>query len=163
MIETFITALEKLLNVVNSKQRLIVLVIVTLLFSTVFLAYNYLQTQEVINELSSPRVERVTDMCYQQRIRRTTRIVGVQFPLPEYLIERGVEQNLSALVIPKEITLKEFQFLCTSLINEILDPKVEMGLLQRNPEWKRKLQEFYNNQLGEKSNPEPLREPTKRP
>lgn len=159
IVNTVVGAIERLLVAVGTVQRLFFLVALTLLFSTIFLGYKVIESQEVLRELSSPKVERVGSFCYQQRVRRDTRIIGIQFPIPDYLIEKGVEQNLSALVIPKgSISQKEFDFYCKSLINEILDPGVELNLLRANPAWESKLKIFYQNL--DKTTPKiPLREP----
>ena len=100
---------------------------------------------QVISEIISPRIERVGGFCYQQRVRLDSRIVAIQFPIPDYLIKQGVTQNLSALVIKETPSPEKFNALCKGLVDEILDPGVELNLLQSNPQWRVKLREFYEN------------------
>lgn len=136
-------ALEKLLTIINSTRRLLFLGILTLLFFTGFLAHQLLQSQELISEIMSPNIERVGGYCYQQRIRLNARIVGIQFPIPEALLREGVTQNLSALLLSDEPDQAKFNRLCKGLIDEILDPGVELDLLKSNPEWQQRLLDFY--------------------
>lgn len=145
LIETIITAIERLLTVVHSTRRLLFLACLTLMLICCFLIYQLTQSQEVISELISPRIERVGDWCYQQRIRLDSRIVAIQFPVPDYLVKSGVEQNVSALVVRRNLNSQEFSQLCKGLVDEILDPGVELKLLQSNPQWKQRLQEFYKD------------------
>lgn len=147
--ETFlhaiVSSIEKLLNIVNSTRRLLFLGCLCLLFFSSFLAYQLVQSQELISEIISPKIERVGGFCYQQRIRLNSRIVAIQFPIPDYLIKQGVTQNLSALLVKDTPSTEEFNRLCKGLVDEILDPGVELNLLQSNPDWKKKLQDFYQN------------------
>lgn len=145
LINSIISAIERLLNVVNSTRRLLFLACLSLLLVCLFLVYQLARSQEVISELISPRIERVGDWCYQQRIRLDSRIVAIQFPVPDTLIKLGVEQNVSALVLRKTLNAQEFNSLCKALVDEILDPGVELRLLQSNPQWKQRLQDFYEN------------------
>jgi hypothetical protein len=145
LIYAIINGIERLLSVVNSTRKLLFLACILLLFFSSFLGYQLVKSQEVLSEIMSPRIERVGGFCYQQRVRLDSRIVGIQFPIPDYLIDQGVSQNLSALVLKRNLTAKEFDKLCKGLIDEILDPGVELRLLQSNPEWKEKLQDFYKN------------------
>lgn len=157
ILNTIITAIERLLNVVNSTRKLLLLACLTMLFGLCFLTYQLSRSQEVISELISPRIERVGGWCYQQRIRLDSRIVAIQFPIPDALIKQGVEQNLSALVLRKSITPAEYDKLCNDLVEEILDPGVELSLLQSNPKWKQRLQDFYNG-LNNPVPPPPIKE-----
>jgi hypothetical protein len=145
LINSIISAIERLLTVVHSTRRLLFLVCLTLMLICCFLIYQLTRSQEVIGELISPRIERVGDWCYQQRVRLDSRIVAIQFPIPDYLIKLGVEQNVSALVVRKNLNPQEFSQLCKGLVDEILDPGVELRLLQSNPQWKQRLQEFYKD------------------
>lgn len=151
-----ISAIERLLNVVHSTRRLLFLACLSLLLVCLFLIYQLARSQELISELVSPRIERVGEFCYQQRVRLDSRIVGIQFPIPDYLIKQGVSQNVSALVIKTVPTQSEFNSLCKGLVQEILDPGVELRLLQSNPDWKQRLQEFY--QSLDKPTPKILKE-----
>lgn len=143
MIEPFIHLIERLLTVVNSTKKLMILIILALLGAVIFLTYQVIVTQEVINEFSAPRVERIGSVCYQQRVRRLNRIIAIQFPITPKLIELGVEQNLSGFVISKIPTTKVFNEICSALVDIILDPEIETQLLQNNPQWKKRLQEYY--------------------
>lgn len=145
IINAVITAIEKLLNVVNSTRKLLFLACLSLLLFCGFLGYQLVRSQEVISEIISPRIERVGGFCYQQRVRLDSRIVAIQFPIPDYLIKQGVTQNLSALVIKETPSPEKFNALCKGLVDEILDPGVELNLLQSNPQWRVKLREFYEN------------------
>lgn len=157
IINSVITAVERLLNVVNSTRRLLFLTCLSLLLVCLFLIYQLSRSQEVISELISPRIERVGDWCYQQRIRLDSRIVAIQFPVPDSLIKLGVEQNVSALLVRKTLNAQEFNTLCRGLVEEILDPGVELRLLQGNPQWKQRLQQFYDN-LDKPEPQNPLKE-----
>ena len=136
-----------------------ILIILALLGAVIFLTYQVIVTQEVINEFSAPRVERVGSVCYQQRVRRLTRIIAIQFPIPPKLIDKGVEQNLSGFVTSKIPNTAEFNELCAELVKVILDPDVETQLLQTNPEWKKRLQEYYKGLDKDNSVPHRLLKP----
>ena len=123
-----------------------------------FLTYQLTKSQDIISELISPRIERVSGWCYQQKIRLDSRIVAIQFPVPDALIKLGVEQNVSALLVRKNLSPAEYKALCDGLVEEILDPGVELNLLQSNPTWKARLQEFYNNLNNSQQPPAPLKE-----
>lgn len=145
IINSVISAIERLLTVVNSTRKLLLLACLTLLLMLSFLVYQLAKSQELVSELVFPKIERVGGWCYQQRVRRDSRIVAIQFPVPENLLKLGVEQHVSALVVKKNLTSAEFNLLCVGLVEEILDPNVEFNLLQSNPKWKQKLQDFYKN------------------
>jgi len=145
IINALVGGVEKLLNVVNSKRRLLFLACLTLLAICTLLAYQLVLSQEVISEFTSPRIERVSGWCYQQRIRRDRRIVAIQFPIPDLLIPKGITQSLVAFVFTKPINQLQFDELCNSLINEVFDPQPKLKLLRSNPEWKVRLQDFYRN------------------
>lgn len=145
IINTVISGIERLLVVVNSGRRLLFLSCLTLLVICSFLVYQLARSQDVIAEFTAPRIERVSGWCYQQRVRRDRRIAAIQFPIPQYLIEAGVTQNVVAFVFEKQVNQSEFDKLCSGLIDEVFDPQSKIKLLQSNPQWKKKLQDFYIN------------------
>lgn len=148
IINAVISAIERLLTAVNSKKRLLILSYLSLIVICGFLVFQLSRSQDIIAEFTSPRIEQVSGWCYQQKVRRNRRIVAIQFPVPEHLIEKGVLQNLTAFVFQEQITQSEFDELCSGLIDEIFDPQSKQKLLSSNPEWKKKLQDFYINLDG---------------
>jgi hypothetical protein len=157
ILNTIVTAIERLLTIVNSTRKLLFLACLIMLLGLMFLTYQLSRSQDVISELISPRIERVGGWCYQQKIRLDSRIVAIQFPVPDALVKKGVEQNVSAFLVRKSLSVPEYNELCKNLVEEILDPGVELNLLQSNPKWKQRLQEFYNN-LNSAQPPVPIKE-----
>lgn len=145
VINAVITGIERLLVVINSGRKLLFLCCLTLLIACTFLIYQLARSQDVIAEFTAPKIERVSGWCYQQRVRRDRRIVAMQFPLTDYLIKMGISQNVFAFVLEGKIKLSEFDQICASLIDEVLDPQSKLKLLQSNPQWKKKLQDYYLN------------------
>lgn len=142
IIEALGYAFERVLHSINSAQKLGVVIVLTLLFSCFFLVYQLSQSNELIASIIEPRIERVGGVCYQQQV-RGRRLVAIQFPVPDSAIKLGVEQNLSAYLIDSKIKDIQFTALCNDLVNMILDPSIEVDLM--NPRWKKQLQEYYNN------------------
>jgi len=145
IINAVIHGIERLLNVVNSRSRVLLLSFLVFLVIVFLLAYQLIQSQDVISEFTTPRIERVSGWCYQQRFIRNERIVAVQFPIPDELIPKGVIQSLAAFVLTKPVPELEFDRFCDALVDEILDPESKVRLLRANPEWKVKIQEYYKN------------------
>lgn len=145
IIDAVVHAIERLLNAVNTKRRLLVLVCLALIVICGYLVFELSRSQDIISEFTAPRIERVSGWCYQQRIRRDRRIAAIQFPIPDYLIKLGVSQNVVAFVFEKQVTQTDFDKICSGLIDEIFDPQSKIKLLQSNPQWKKKLQDFYIN------------------
>lgn len=145
IIDAVVDAIERLLTAVNSKRRLLVLCCLSLIVICSYLVFELSRSQDVIAEFTAPRIERVSGWCYQQRIRRDRRIAAIQFPIPDYLIKLGITQNVVAFVFEKQITQEDFDKVCSGLIDEIFDPQSKIKLLQSNPQWKKRLQDFYIN------------------
>lgn len=145
LINAIVGGIERLLNTINSKRRVILLSFLVCLVIVFLLAYQLIQSQDVISEFTTPRIERVSGWCYQQRLVRGNRIVAIQFPIPDELIPKGVTQSLAAFVFTKALTNSEFDRFCDALVNEILDPETKVRLLRANPEWKERLKEYYKN------------------
>lgn len=145
IIDAIVSAIERLLSVINTKRELLVLFCLSLILFCGYLVFQISQSQDIISEFTAPRIERVSGWCYQQRIRRDRRIAAIQFPIPDYLIKLGVTQNVVAFVFDKQVTQTDFDKICSGLIDEIFDPQSKIKLLQSNPQWKKKLQDFYIN------------------
>ncbi len=145
IIDAVIGGIERLLNAVNSKRRVLLLTFLMLLAIIFLLAYQLIHSQDVISEFTTPRIERVSGWCYQQRVVRGKRIVAVQFSIPDELISKGVTQSLAAFVFTKPVNELEFDRFCDSLIDEIFDPEPKIKLLRSRPEWKERLKEYYKN------------------
>lgn len=145
LIDALINAIDRILVIVNSGRRLLFLFCLTLLFMCCFLVYQLARSQDIIAEFTSPRIEKVSGWCYQQRVRRDRRIVAIQFPIPDALVKLGVTQNVVAFVFEKQIEQAQFDQICNGLTDEILNPQSKIKLLQSNPQWKSKIQDFYKN------------------
>lgn len=146
LIEAVGLAVERILNTVNSAKKLLVVIVLSLLITCFYLVYQLAQSQDLITSIIEPRIEYISGLCYLQQIRggiNGLKGVTIQFPVAQDLIELGVEQNVSALLIRKKTTPAQFKVLCDRLIAEILDPEVESQILKNNPEWKERLQEYY--------------------
>jgi len=145
LINAIVGGIERLLNTINSKRRVILLSFLVCLVIFFLLAYQLIHSQDVISEFIAPRIERVSGWCYQQRLVRGNRIVAIQFPIPDELIPKGVTQSLAAFVFTKPLTNSEFDRFCEVLVDEILDPETKIRLLRANPEWKERLKDYYKN------------------
>lgn len=159
LINAIVTAIERLLIAVNTGKKMFTLTLLVLILIASYLAYQLSHSQDIISEFRSPRIERVSGWCYQQvlpSLRGDRRIVAVQFPVPDYLIKLGVKENITAFVFEDQISQPDFDKLCSGLIDELFDPQAKIKLLRSNPEWKKKLQDFYMN-LDAPAAQEPLK------
>lgn len=163
-IETGLNIIDRLLNIINTPKKLIVFGCLMLISGTASLCFYVLKNPEVIDELTTPKIERVgtamsgAAMCYQQRHKdrsgtKATRIVGIQFPVSDKLIQMGVEQNLAGFTVTKEPTQAEFYALCEQLVQEISSPERQRYLWNAYPEQRKKLLDFYNKMNTEENPP----------
>lgn len=135
------------------------LTLLVMLAICAYLTYQLAHSQDLINEFRSSRIERVSGWCYQQltpSIRGDRRKVAIQFPVPEKLIKLGIKENISALVFQEAIDAQQFDLLCSELVNEVLNPNPKIKLIQSNPEWRKRLHDFYIN-LDDPTAQEPLK------
>lgn len=146
-----VSILDKLLNIVNSWRRLLILAALMPLTIAALFLYKVVTEGEVAAEVGSPQIERVSGWCYQQRVRSDRRIVAAQFPIPDYLVELGVKQNLAALVIIGKVDQNRFDQLCNGLLAEISQPRIRQ--FEHNPGLQKTLQQFYRDL----DNPEAIR------
>lgn len=166
-IDTAINVIDKLLTIVNTKNKLIVLTVLFGLGGTGWLVSYLVKSPDVMDEFISPKIERVgsamsgSAMCYQQRHKdrsgsKATRIIGIQFPVSDKLVQKGIEQNLAGFTINKEPSLAEFNEICELLVQEIASPERQRFLWNAYPDQRKKLLEFYQK-LNTEENPPVLK------
>lgn len=146
VITTAVNGIDKLLTVVNSTKKLLILTSLLLLSGSTYLGYKLIKTNAIIDSFSSPKIERVGGRwCYQRKRGGATkaREIGIQFPLSDKLAKLGVEQNMTGLVMSREPTLTEFNTICDQLVQEVLSPERQDFLLRHYPESRQKLLDYY--------------------
>ena len=144
LINAIVAAFERLLLAVNTTQKFFVFTTIILMTTCLWFVYRISISEEILSEFTTAKIERV-DTCYQQSVRLNRRIIAIQYPIPDYLIEQGAVQILSAVVIKEYPTVKQFNALCQGLVAEISKPENDARFFQFNPELKKKRQEFYLN------------------
>lgn len=148
IITSAVTGIEKLLTVVNSTRKLLILSSLSLLAGSTFLGYKLIQSNAIVESFSSAKIERVGGRwCYQRKRGGVTkaREIGIQFPLSEKLDKMGIEQNMTGFVINREPTLTEFNAICDKLVQEVLSPERQDFLLRHYPESRQKLLDYYKS------------------
>ena len=149
LIGVIVAAIERLLIVLNTDRKIFTLILLILVLIVCYLGYQITHNEDIIGEFTAPRIERISGWCYQQvtpSLMGDRRLIGIQFPVPKNLVKLGVKENITAFVLdPDRKTLTEFDRICSELVNEILDPQTKINLIRSNPEWKKKLQDFYKN------------------
>lgn len=143
LLDRIVNVIDRLLSIVNSWQRLLVLAALIALGFSAVLLYRIAENDQVTAEVGAPQIERVSGLCYQQRVRSDRRIVAIQFPIPDDLAALGVKQNLVALVFQGKIDQERFDRLCKGLLNEISELRIEQ--FYGNPELQKKMQQFYRD------------------
>lgn len=148
VITTAVNGIERLLTVVNSTRKLLILTCLLLLAGSTYLGYKLIKTNAIVDSFASPKIERVGGRwCYQIKRGGATksREIGIQFPLSDKLAKLDIEQNMTALVINREPTLSEFNTLCDLLVQEVLNPERQDFLLRHYPESRQRLLDYYKS------------------
>jgi hypothetical protein len=143
LINAIVSAIERLLSVVNSGRKLLFLTCIVSMVVSIYLMWQVANSQELIAQLVSPRIVRARGWCYEQQVRYDRRIVAIQFPVNPDLIKLGVSQNLAAVVFQRRITDVEFDSLCSGLITEIYGYPAKLNLLRSNPAIGENLEHFH--------------------
>lgn len=143
LLNAIVTAIERLLSIVNSGRKLLFLICIVSMGVSIFFMWQVSQSQEIIAQLVAPRIVRARGWCYEQQVRYDRRIVAIQFPVPPNLIKLGVGQNLSALVFQRRITDEEFDQLCKGLVNEISGYPAQLNLLRSDPMLAESLKKYH--------------------
>lgn len=159
LLNAIVSAIERLLSVVNSGRKLLFLTCIVSIVVSIYLMWQVANSQELIAQLVSPRIIRARGWCYEQQVRYDRRIVAIQFPVNPELIKLGVSQNLAAVVFQRRITDVEFDSLCNGLINEIYGYPGKLNLLRSNPAIGKELQEYHNNLNNPIAQPVPFDKP----
>lgn len=154
-LDEIVAAIDKLLTIVNSWQRVLLLAALIALAFSAGILYKVVESDQITAEVGAPQIERVSGLCYQQRVRSDRRIVAIQFPIPDYLVELGVKQNLVALVFRGQIDQPKFDKLCSGLLLEI--SQLRINQFYADPNLQRKMQQFYLNLDKNPSDATPLK------
>ena len=175
LVNSVVVSIEKLLTIVNTTKKLLILIALTMIVGFSLLGYRLIFANSIIETMSPGRIERVGGRwCYQRKRGglTTSRIVGIQFPFDKSLSQMGVEESLTAFVLGKEPSLAEFNVLCDRLVVEVLSVERQEFLYNSYPESKQKLYEYFQRleklekdrqiPLGAKQLLKPLVDPLKK-
>lgn len=155
IIDGIVGGLDRLLSIVNSWQRLLIVAALIALAFAAGILYKIVESNQITAEVGAPQIERVSGLCYQQRVRSDRRIVAIQFPIPDELVAMGVRQNLVALVFKGQIDQERFDRLCVALQAEI--SRVRINQLYTNPGLQQKMQDFYRQLDVSPNNANPVK------
>lgn len=144
IINAVVTIFERLLLAINTTRKFFLFTTLVFISVCLWLISQPSITEQILTEFTTTRIERV-DTCYQQSVRLNRRIVAIQYPIPDSLVQLGATQILSAIVIKDYPDLQKFNALCQGLVTEISRPENDTRFFQFNPGLKKRLQEFYLN------------------
>jgi len=163
LLNAIVSAVERLLSIVNSGRKLLFLTCIVSMVASVYLMWQVASSQELITQLVSPRIIRARGWCYEQQVRYDRRIVAIQFPVTPELIKLGVSQNLAAVVFQRRITDMEFDNLCNGLIGEIYGYPAKLNLLRSNPAISKQLENYHSTLENPIAPPTPFLSPSPKP
>lgn len=144
LINTIVSAIERLLQTVNSAKKFLSLVSLSILLTSLFFSYQLLGSPDFLQYFIGGKIERVSGWCYQQKIRNDRRIVGIQFPIPNEVQSLQVIQNLAALVFTgPSPAYGDFTKMCDSLVADIIYGTRRFEL--QDPQRQKRLQEYYKS------------------
>jgi hypothetical protein len=155
LISAIATAIVTLIDAIKG-QRIIAFLLLFLVTIIAYLLYVATSNQAILDSLTRPSIVAIAPPCAVQKIRYDTFAVSISFPLSDTEIdEMGIAQNVSALILYKEPKGNEIKNLCNHLIEVILDPEAEKGLVNFFPQYTEILRDYYQNNLPQDK---PLRE-----
>lgn len=151
IIDSLVAALEKLLNVVNTPQRFVIFAFLVGMISWSYLGYYLMANPSLITQYIPPPATGSTIVrvggkgCYQRLLVRPQNLffIGIQFPLSEDMERSSVTQNVTGLILEKNIGNAEFLRLCDVLVDDIESSNRQDFILNLSKDGKRKLIEYY--------------------
>lgn len=146
IITSTVNGIDKLLTVVNSTKKLLILGCLVSLTGVSFLGHKLIESNSIVDSFAKSKIERVGgNWCYQRKKGGVTksREIGIQFPISKELQALGVAQSMTGFVVDKEPTLSEFHEICDLLVQEVMSERRQDYLLKHYPESKQKMIEYF--------------------